>query len=254
VVAAAEVAAAVSDIGEAFLDARAILEGAVRRGVVGFRLVHGMDENAVVDLGRKLGVAVPPMMRELLLYAAGFHFEPFGSVSFVDVDSFAFEDLLPTSIALAGDGGGNFWVVDVNSQTGAWGRVVFVSHDPPVLVVQAADLSEFIEQVLGIVRPGQRQAWSESRDTAVSRAWRDEPYLMSRTEALASGDELVAEFAERVPEPYRIADLRGAPNGVGFSWGRAGPAAKPRRCGAELLFAVEVAKRGSFLSRLLRRS
>src|SRR5689334_8432785 len=46
------------------------------------------------------------------------------------------------------DGFGNFWVVDVDPETGVWGAVFFACHDPSVIVVQAPDLATFLQQLL----------------------------------------------------------------------------------------------------------
>jgi len=34
--------------------------------------------------------------------------------------------------------------------TGAWGAILFVCHDPPVIAIQSPDLSSFLSQVLAL--------------------------------------------------------------------------------------------------------
>jgi hypothetical protein len=61
-------------------------------------------------------------------------------------------------------------MVHVNSKNGAWGAVFFVSHDPPVIVIQAARLEEFLSQVLDPTRSEPQNAPSHVRKVAVGRA------------------------------------------------------------------------------------
>lgn len=65
-------------------------------------------------------------------------------------------------------------------------------------------------------------------------------------------DELRA-FAAMLDDRYTIVDLRTAEIGMGFSWGRYGPATRVRRDGYRLLFAYAPPEpRPSLLRRLFR--
>lgn len=205
-----------------------------------------------MDLEKRLGVPLSSEDRELLLFASGFTYEPFGEVTFLGSDGFTFPSVFPKAVTLAGDGSGNFWVLDVREDSGAWGRVLFVSHDPPVVVVQGSDLAQFISQVLAVGRSDDAQKLDDVVTHACLRIWREDPDLIDVVAARRSADRLLSTFSAELPDTYRIADLRTARTGAGFSWGRNGPQSDVRRFGSELLFGVEP-KRGSLISRILGR-
>lgn len=83
--------------------------------------------------------------------------------------------------------------------------------------------------------------------------WGKNPGVLDRATALASGDETLRSFAAALDEPFSFVDLRAAPVGMGFSWGRHGPRTQVRRHGHELLFAyAPPEKQAGGLRRLLR--
>ncbi len=196
------------------------------------------------DLESRCG-ALPPDVRELLEYAAGFAVDGM-EVSFRAPQPFEFEGMFACSVPIATDGYGNFWVVDASSR-GAWGAVFFVVHDPPVAIIQARDVASFIDQVFDA-----RATPAMPSDSAIQLIWERNPYVISRAQALASQDSTVRAFAQRLDEHFAIADLRDGMPGHGFVWGSAGPDTTVRRDGERLLFAVEQ-KRPGFFGRLFSR-
>jgi len=131
--------------------------------------------------------------------------------------------------------------------------VLFVSHDPPVVVVQAADLAQYVHQVLAVGRSDDAQELDEVATHASLRIWREDPDLIDVVAARQSADPMLSKFAAELPDAYRIADLRNAGRGTGFTWGRNGPQTDVRRFDSELLFGIEPKRGGSFINRVLGR-
>lgn len=222
------------------------------------RLEPGLPDHEIAAFESQLPEKLPPEIRELLMFSAGFevhpesisgfpytrHVQPF---AFTGTNGIAFP-VFPCLVDLLHDGAGNFWVVEVDAH-GTWGHVFFASHDPPVIAVQAGGLSEFMLQVLEPALSSPTRALRHVHDRATTEIWRSDPWITSRQDARVSEDPVLRNFAESVPEGFHIADLRKGEIGSGFSWGKAGPDTEIRRCGSELLFAFEE-KRPGFWKRL----
>jgi hypothetical protein len=187
---------------------------------------------------------MPPEIVELLRFASGFESNAFGTVDFLG-RNMSVETFFRSAPILA-DGCGNFWIVDLASDEGAWGPVLFWSHDPAVAVIQASNLADFLQQILDVGRAGRPDALTFVRKVSSRRIWSDDPYLVPVSEARAQGDRIVAAFATTLPNSFSVADLRQVEIGSGFSWGRGD--ADVRRDGARLLFGVE--RKKSFIQRL----
>jgi hypothetical protein len=175
----------------------------------------------------------PPEIEELLAYAEGFELNPpYEAVTFRGDHLFGFEEALPLSVPVLPDGFGNFWVVDVNPQSGAWGTVFFSCHDPSVLVVQAPDLTAFITQLLDPMA-GDMRAFIKNE--ATNRILDGDPWLHPVNAMRASADDRVRQFAQSLPDNFRIADLREREIGSGFAWNLNSDI---RRSGNELIFGI----------------
>jgi cell wall assembly regulator SMI1 len=203
----------------------------------------GMTPDEIAALERKCGASLPADVRELVENSAGFAREGL-FVEFAGNDQFGYEPVAPHGVAIAPDGFGNSWVCDVLGD-GSWGAVLFLCHDPSVVVIQSRSLAEFIDQVFAWPDPSD---WNGLADAAVSEVWRRNPHVQPREEALASPDDTLRAFAQSIEAGYDIADLRAGESGTGFSLGRA---MQEERCGDLLLFAVERKPPGR-LSRLFR--
>jgi hypothetical protein len=106
--------------------------------------------------------------------------------------------IAPDGLPVAADGFGNHWIVDVRD--GRPAEVLFVAHDPPVVVLQARGLGDFLVQ------------WFESGLDPDG----DSP--------LDAVHEAANEVWRRPPEQW---DARTAEPGTGIPW--AGPHAAPVR-------------------------
>ena len=215
-------------------------------------LKPGLPQTELSELEERLAAPLPKDVRELLAFTSGFSLQPFGEVDFSAEEMFGLEEILPLGLTIATDGSGNYWVVDIKKGTGEWGPVLFMSHDPPVAVIQAPDLARFIEQVFDLGRHEHKSQLEFVSKTATSRIWSDDPYLLDLGASGIASDPALAEFSNQLPETFRVVDLRALEIGSGFAWGRAGANSGIRRYGSELLFGVEAQK--SFFSRLLKRT
>lgn len=175
-----------------------------------------------------------PEIRELLALARAIvpNNHRIDRVAFDGTERFGVEDVFPIGFALAGDGLGNEWVVDVDPTSGAWGAVFYACHDPPVFVVEARTLADFLEAIFDSGR-------SLANEGAQEVIWDGDPFVRAARDPSIQADPLLRAFAEEVGPGYRIADLRALAIGSGFSWGRAGPEADTRRLGREYVFAIE---------------
>jgi hypothetical protein len=200
----------------------------------------------IEDLEARCG-ALPAEVHELAEYSGGFSVGDI-RVSLRGDILFEFQPVFEFGVAVATDGHGNFWVVDVEPN-GVWGAVFLVAHDPPVLILQARDLATFLVEVFD------PQSTVRLGVDATAGIWNSNPYVVSRAQGLASSDRALRMFAAGLDDKFEIADLRDKREGAGFVWGSAGPDTEIRRAGGELLFAVErkVKKRG-LLARLLARA
>ncbi len=109
-------------------------------------------------------------------------------------------DICPYSLSLLGDGFGNSWNLDCDAPPSERFRIVFASHDPPVLFVQGYDLAEFLLFALHI---GDYSTAHEQRLLAFK-----EPGTV-----IQSGKRRVARHGEVLR-----CDLTAAQPGDGFWW------------------------------------
>jgi len=182
-------------------------------------------------------------LREVLRFAAAIG-EP------VEIDftgrshSFGDDELFPACHAIAGDGFGNFWVLDLTPDARERAPVFFASHDPPVVVFEAPDLATFVQDALANGLGG------DDHDARVFAVWNEDTRPLTHADALA-GDAASRAFASALDDRFRFVDLRQPTRGDGFAWGRHGPRTILRRHNTDLLFAyAEPERKQGFLSRL----
>jgi cell wall assembly regulator SMI1 len=201
-------------------------------------LFPGLTEAEIAAFAEDLPAELPDDVRELLQFAGGFAFSPVEEVRFTGSGGFGMEEAFPHSVDLCGDGCGNFWIVDVNPESGAWAPIFYACHDPPVFVYQSPTLAEFLTQVLDLGRPGAERAIDHVHEERTMAIWARDPEMALATDARASADPDLRTFAESVPDNARICDLRSGRPGDGFAWGRDFGKTEIRRHGAHLLFAL----------------
>ncbi|HEX5727353.1 MAG TPA: SMI1/KNR4 family protein [Longimicrobiaceae bacterium] len=201
-------------------------------------ILPGLSDDEAHAFEQELGAPLPAEVADLLRFSRGFSLPPY-EVSFVGSDAWGWDDAFPRAVPLAGNGSGDFWVVDVHPVSGAWGPVFFASHDPPVVFLQSPDLAAFVEAVLDTARPDKESALDRASGP-LWEIWGSGGALISPDEAASSGDDSLTRFAHSLPAGWQVADLRDFREGAGFSWGHNGPDTGVRRDPAgERLFGVE---------------
>lgn len=216
-------------------------------------LKPGLTDEEINHLAKHLPQGkVPDDVRELLKFASGFKFYMPEEVTFDRIGQFGLEDIFPTSVEIAEDGFGNFWVVDVLG-SGQWGHVFFVCHDPAVVVKHSEDISEFIKHIHEYGKKGQQSNLDLIHEDISFRISRSDSCFIEHSVALSSADEQLKAFAKLVPGHFVIADLRNKPIQSGFAWGKWSPKLRIIRHETELIWALEKKERKGFFAKLFGR-
>ncbi|HVU96304.1 MAG TPA: SMI1/KNR4 family protein [Puia sp.] len=188
----------------------------------GIILKEGLPDYQIEHLAARLPAShIPAEIRELLQFSSGFSFAGLGEISFDGVDQFGFENIFPASVQLAGDGAGNFWIVDINPM-GGWGSVFFACHDPAVVIKQSEDLVEFLQQIDELGKKPEQSTLSLFRERTMMRVYNQDDGYVEIAAARSSSDLVLREFAAGLPDHFVIVDLRNSPIQTGFAWGKYG--------------------------------
>jgi hypothetical protein len=210
-------------------------------------LLPPLSADELATLERRIPCALPPDARELLSFARSFDGGPLESLDFAGDGEPMMEEAFPCALPIAHDGFGNYWVVDLVSDSSAWGPIFFLCHDPAVVIYQCADVATFIADVLRMAEPPYAGPIDDVHERHATEMWRTNTGAVARDEAVRSSEPVVRDFAEQLTSDYFIVDLRNARTGDGFSWGRFGPQTVVCRAGEARIFAYQSRSR---LSRL----
>jgi hypothetical protein len=207
-------------------------------------LEPGLSEDELRELEARLPAPIPGDVRELLAYARGF---TGGATSLVDLTGgqidFEFYAAFPKGHPIATDGAGNFWVVDLLPDSAEWGPIYYVCHDPPVILYQSATLRDFLVELFKTSVPPHKSLVEDVHEDQLFKVWQTNPGVLSYEQASVSSDAEIRAFAGSLGPSFQIVDMRQAPVGFGFSWGRYGPQTVVRRHGTSRLFAYEQRKK-----------
>jgi hypothetical protein len=217
-------------------------------------LKSGLTDQQIDKLAMQVPTGkLPDDIRDLLKFASGFEFYGLEEITFDGVGEFGFENIFPHSVRLAGDGFGNFWVLDID-KNGNWGNVFYVCHDPAVLVKHSDDLAQFIQHVNDFGKNGNKSNLDIIHEKIVFDIWSNENGIIELTSARNSNDTTLKDFAISLPDNFVIADMRNKPNQSGFAWGKFGPNIdKTIRHRTELIWGIEKPIKRSFFSKIFRR-
>lgn len=210
-------------------------------------LLEGMTDREIENFKSQLpNNNLPKEIEDLLIFSKGFEFYGLEEVRFDAFGHFGFEELFPNSIQLAGDGFGNFWILDIDSK-GNWNSVYYVCHDPAVIVKHSENLAEFIKHVDEFGQKGNQSNLDIIHEKTVMKIWNEKVGLMVKNEK----DYNFENGQIKLPEMFFVADLTNKPIRTGFPLGESGPKTKIVRPTDEPLWIVEKRVKQSFLSRLL---
>jgi hypothetical protein len=221
------------------------------RNGVALERFPGMSPDEIEEFAQTLPCPLPSDIRELLVVCKGVE-GPMQKIDFTGSDG-AFEmlDIFPHGLPIAGDGFGNFWVVDLVPSSSTWGPIYYASHDPPTVAFQSADLSEFLTEVLRLYTPPNESLIEEVHEDRIAKIWRTNPGVVDLATARASEDPVLGGFGQELEGEWFLIDLRSAKPGDGFSWGRFGPQTVIRRAGEAPIFAYQRPTKRGWLARLL---
>jgi cell wall assembly regulator SMI1 len=210
--------------------------GVTRRRDASLEAEAGLSPDEIAALEEELGVPVPGELRALLAETSGID----GVLDVIDFTGRSLDvelsDVFPAGLPIAGDGFGNFWVLDVTPRDAELAPIFFACHDPPVVLYQSPNLGEFLHELFAMYVPPHVSAVDDVHEDRRFEVWRKNPGVVDHATALA-GDESLRTFAVACGERYEFVDLRAPEIGMGFSWGRYGPRTDVRRHGDERLFA-----------------
>lgn len=214
-------------------------------------LKSGLTDLEIDELAKQVPTGqIPNEIRELLKFANGFEFYGLEEVTFDGIGQFGFEEFFPNSVKLAGDGFGNFWILDVN-KNGNWGNVFYVCHDPAVIVKHSDNLTQFIDHVNDFGKNGNKSNLDIIHEKVVMDIWSKENGFIELEKALQSNDATLRNFALLLPDNFVIADLRNKQNQSGFAWGKFGPSIdKAQRHETELIWGIEKRIKKNLFSKL----
>lgn len=185
-------------------------------------LMPGLSEEDINQIARQLpGRQVPADIRELLQFTSGFLFFGLDAITFDGVREFDMLNLIPFPVRLAGDGYGNYFVVDVD-RNGKWGPVFYVLNDPQVMIKHSENITEFLEDIHAFGKRTGTSMLDTIYKTTMNHIWERDNGFITRDDAKYSNDPALEAFAQQVPYHYMIADLRNKPVGAGFAWGKFG--------------------------------
>lgn len=209
-------------------------------------LMKGISDTEINDFKSNLPCnRLPEDIEELLRFSTGFIFQGLEEIRFDTFQHFGFEELFPYSIQLAGDGFGNFWVLDIDSE-GNWNCVYYVCHDPAVIVKHSENLGDFIKHVDEFGQKGNRSNLDIIHEKTVIEIWNEKIGIMEKNEQ----DYDFENGAIELPEIYLVADLSNKPIRTGFAWGKFASGTKIIRPNDKPIWIIEKKLKKSFLSRL----
>ncbi len=202
------------------------------------RLLPPLIPEELRELEAAIPCPLPVEMREVFAVTRGLDCGELGLMDLAGLpDGFGLEEVCPHALSIAGDECGNFWVVDLTSDSRSWAPIYYACHDAPVFVFQTDSLAHFIEESQrGVIAP-----WtSEIQDVhgKFSRqVWRTNSGVLSYEECANSSDADLREFANSLDATYEFVDLRSPKLGEGFSRGRYGRRFVVKRFGEKRIFA-----------------
>lgn len=208
-----------------------------------FRLLPSLIPEEFRELESAIPCPLSAEMKDVFAVTRGFECGDLGLVDLSGLPGgFGLEEVCPHALSIAGDECGNFWVIDLTSDSRTWGPIYYACHDAPVFVYQTDSLAHFIEEALrGEIAPWKSEIW-DVHDKFSHQIWRANPGVLSYEECAISSDVELREFARSLDPTYEFVDLRFPKLGDGFSWGRYGRRFVIKRFGEKRIFANQINK------------
>jgi len=204
---------------------------------VEFELAPALLPADIEGLADEVGAPLSRELRALLGQTAAIDGGPLQAIDFTGRSlSWGAPEMFPTGLPIAGDGFGNFWILDLPPDDAETAPVFFACHDPPVILYQSPNIGDFLYEAFRMLVPPHASSVDDVHEDRLFNVWRENPGTLDHSASLA-GDERLRAFATELDDRFTFVDLRSSPVGMGFSWGRYGPRTEVRRYRHELLFA-----------------
>ena len=216
------------------------------------RLLRGLTREEVDEFARSSPVPPPADVRDLLEFCSGIE----GTLEQVDFtgrslsDGFGLDFLLPHGLPIAHDGCGNFWAVDLQPESANWGPIYYCCHDAPVMLLQAATIQQFVNEMFKMYTPPHKSLVDDVHEDRLFEVWRKNPGVIPHADALVSKDPDIQTFAAGLDSCFELIDLRDASIGMGLSWGRYGPRTEVKRFGSKPIFAYRRPEKTGLFAKL----
>lgn len=206
-----------------------------------FEVLPPLSDQELVQFAASLPCPIPDDVIELLKFARGAKLGGgLQEISFADLSSgFGLEEIFPNGVPIAADGFGNYWIVDLTSESTHWGPIFYACHDAPVIVYQTDSLLHFIDESIKFGHKPWKSEINDVHEQLADRIWRENPGVMQFQSCVESADSELRSFAESLDATWEFIDLRNAKLGDGLSWGRYGPKTRNRRFGNKRIFAYQ---------------
>lgn len=212
-------------------------------------LLDPMDEEEIDELREQLpGNKISAEIEELLKFTKGFLFDSFDEIRFDTFHYFGFEELFPNSIQLAGDGAGNFWILEIDSK-GNWGSVYYVCHDPAVIVKHSQNLQQFLEHVHEFGLDARNSHLNEIHEEIVFQIWENKIGFSEKSIQDLGYNNSDFDLSDE----YLIAELEDKNIKSGFSWGIYGSKSKIIRPDDKAIWIIGKVQKKSLFSRLFKK-
>ena len=218
------------------------------------KLLPALSEQEIGDLESRLPCPLSPEVRELLQFAGGLDVGGgLGEINFEGLsEGFGREEIFPHPLPLCADGFGNYWIVDLTSESGSWGPIFYACHDAPVIVYQSESLLHFVEEAIRFGNEPWESEIDDVHEKLSNRIWRENPGAMDHAQCSVSDDVDIRAFAKSLDSTWQFVDLRTPRLGDGFSWGRYGPKTLNKRFGEKRIFAYQTRSTGRRLLDVFR--
>lgn len=207
------------------------------------RLLPPLTSEELRELEAAIPCPLPAEMREVFAVTRGLDCGELGLIDLAGLPGgFGLEEVCPHALSIAGDGCGNFWVIDLTTDSQSWAPIFYACHDAPVFVYQTDSLAHFIEESQrGLLAPWKSEI-QDVRGKFSAQIWRTNPRVLSHEACANSSDPELREFASSLGPSYEFIDLRFPKLGDGFSWGRYGRSSGVKRFGEKRIFANRIEK------------
>lgn len=136
------------------------------------KLLPGLSESEIAKFESSLPCPPPTEIRDLLGFCRGFD-ELLESVDFTGLhQGFELRSVFPHGLPIAHDGYGNYWVVDLFSESRSFGPIYFACHDAPVILFQSPTMEHFLVELFKLFTPPFKSLIDDVHEDRIFEVWR----------------------------------------------------------------------------------